>query len=486
MANNKLVKLITRTAKELILPVNKSLAFGDYVDVVAPSVYRGGYSNGQFFFGGNGVDYRFMYNNHQSSLYAYQSCPPLAAVINRKAQCYINGITRVVNTQGKDSSSPQAAKIRKLLSKPNPLQTWRQFEAQQYIYIQLFGFCITLPIIPSGFEAAGPIEATSLWNIPPYMCAIEENQSRVPFFQPDIKSLINYVRFEWGGVSLNLNLDFLYIFTDFIPGSYSYILPDSRVKALAMPINNIIGSLQSRNELINYAGAQGIFSPDTADVAGSIPLKEDEKSQLQDDFKRMYGIQRGQWRYIISPAAIKWTAIGKPTKDLMLFEEIADDIMRICDAYNYPSPLLNSEKGPNVANVEAYRAQIYHDGILPESMDYYEQWNIFFKTQGQNISIIKDYDEIPALQEDRVAEGRALQYVTQALLTMWQQNLITANQFLDSAGLDQVPGFDVYYTDFVKDGKTFPSILPQPNTMNDQNAQNNETQIDKTGGQGQP
>lgn len=457
---NKVTKWIGQVAK-------KSLAFGDYVDIVAPSIYRGGSFDGQFFFGGNGTDYRFEYSNHRSSLAAYQGCPPLTAVINRKAQCYINGRTEILNTQRKESDSPDAKRLRALLKKPNPLQTWKQFEAQQYIYVQLFGFCITLPIIPAGFEKLGPIYATSLWNIPPYMLQIEESTKL--FYQSDLSGILNYIQLNYKGISTKLPLENLFIFKDFTPSAESLIFPESRVKSLSMPVNNIMGAYLTRNELINYAGAQGLFSPDSSDTSGAIPLREDEKSQLQEDFKRQYGVQRGQWRYIIAPAAMKWTAIGKPTKDLMLFEEIGDDIMRICDTYNYPSPLLNSEKGPSVSNTSVYQAQIYTDGIIPEAEDYYEQWNSYFKLDKYNLSLNKNYNHIAVLQENKKEQGQAAYYLNQSLMLLWNEDLITANAILEQNEMDTVAGWDIYRSDFIKMGKLQPNFKPvAPGALQDE------------------
>lgn len=428
---NKLIKWLGDTAA-------KSLAFGDYIDIVQPSIYRGGLFNGNFFFGGNGIDYRFAYSNLGSCTKAYRSCPPLTAVINRKAQCYINGITQINNTLGKEAGSPEAARLRKLLKRPNLLQTWKQFEAQQYIYTQLYGFCITLPIMPSGYEDMGPMYATSLWNLPSNLLAISESQKL--FYETDITGILNYIRLDYKGNSVNLPLKNLFIFKDFMPSADSMIFPASRIEALEMPINNIIGAYMSRNELINYAGAQGVFSPAASDSAGAVNLKEEQKKGLQEDFKRQYGIQRGMWRYIIAPTAMTWTAVGKPTKDLMLFEEIIDDIMRICDAYNYPSPLLNSEKGPNVANTVAYQAQIYTDGIIPESQDIYEQWNAYFNTDKYNLKIEKNYDHIAVLQENKSEASTARKSLDDALSIEFEKGLITLNDWLVELGKEPLPG----------------------------------------------
>jgi hypothetical protein len=240
---------------------------------------------------------------------------------------------------------------------------------------------------------------------------------------------------------------------------------------LELNINNIIAAYIARGELIKFAGAQGIISPEASDASGPIPLKEQEKIELQEQFKRQYGIQSGQYRYMLAPTAIKWTEIGKATRDLMLFEEIVDDVMRICDGLNYPSPLLNTERGPNVSNTSSFQAQVYADGIIPESTDFYEQWNAYFKTDEVNLEMIKDYSDVPALQDNRVEAGRALYYLNQSNMLLWQNNLITANQVLEANELDPVTGFDIYYDDFVKQGKTFAPTQP-PNSNNNNNTQN--------------
>lgn len=454
--------------------VSKSLAFGDYIDVVSPSIFRGGLFNGNFFFGGNTLDYRFAYSNNHSSLKAYETCPPLTAIINRKAQCYINGKTQILNTQGKDATSEDAKRIKRLLKRPNFLQTWKQFEAQQYIYIQLFGFCVTLPLMPIGYETMGPSYASSLWNIPPYMCSISEYSNKLYYEQDDISGIVEYIRLDYKGYTTNLPIDNLFIFKDFTPSAISVVFPESRVKALSMPINNIIGAYMSRHELINYAGAQGLMSPKSSDTAGSIPLKEDQKKQLQEDVKRQYGIQRGQWRYIIAPAAMDWQAIGKPTKDLMLFEEIIDDIMRLCDGYNYPSPLLNSEKGPSVSNTAVYQAQIYTDGIIPESQDIYEQWEAYLNLDKFNLTMTKDFNHIQVLQENKKEQGQALLYLNQSLMLLWAQDLITANQILEANEMDLVTGWDIYMSDFIKLGKIQPNFKPAPGQQDDSVADNTD------------
>lgn len=404
-----------------------------------------------FLTGGQGSLRQFLYEDNFSSIRAYELCPPLAAVINKKAQAYINGKTWVMDTKGKESKTAFATKIKERLKRPNPIQSWKQFEAQQYIYQQIDGFCIALPIMPAGFK--DKIDASSIWNIPSHM--LKRTETGKLWYQTDLSGILQKITLTYKGVETELPLDQIFIFKDFSPNINSQIFPESRIKALQMPINNIIGALESRNVLINYRGALGILSSDS-DKFGYLPIKPDDKKDLQNEFRR-YGLKGQQWKFIITSAAVKWQQMGIPTRDLMLFEEIADDVYMICDQFNYPSDLMANSGKRTYQNAEQANKGLYQDTIIPEAESMYDQWNEFFMTENNQVDIQKDFSHIAVLQQDKVNVGRARYYDNQGLLIMWQQNLITANQWLEMAGMDTLPGTegDVFYSDWVAAGKQF-------------------------------
>lgn len=415
-----------------------------------PQTYRSLMSD-LFLPGGQGPLQQFIYQDNNSSLTAYATCPPFAAVLNKLAKNYVNGKTWLMGKDGKEAKGGYADKLRKILSRPNPLQTWSEFEAQQDIFINMFAWCPCLPIIPLGFK--GIENATSIWNIPTNICKPKE--SNKIWYQTDLAGIVDEIKICYKNQESYLPLDKIFIFRDITPGISSQVFPDSRVQALELPINNIIGAYKSRNVLINYRGALGIISSES-DKNGYIPIKPGDKESLQADFRR-YGLLNQQWKFIITSAAVKWQQIGVATRELMLFEEIQDDIYRICDAYDFPSPLMSSDKNNALggSNQDPAMASLYQNAIIPTSVLRYEQWNIFFKTADNNCKLEKDYSHIPALQANKVEEGRARLYDNQSYLIMWQQNLITANQWLEAVGMDTVAGFDVYYSDWIAEGKSF-------------------------------
>lgn len=420
-----------------------------------PATYRG-LMGDLFLPGGQGPIQQFVYENHASSLIAYNRCPQLNAVINKKAQAYVNGKTWIMDKKGKESNSAFAKKLKARLVKPNPFQSWKQFEAQNYIYQQRAGFCLVLPIIPTGWK--GAINSTSIWNIPPEIIRITE--TRKPFMEVAISTklseIISEIKISYNGDNSLLDVDSVYIFRDWTPGTTSLFLPDSRTKVLSDPINNIIGAYESRRMLIDSRGSMGILSSG-GDKYGYIPIKPTEKEDLQKDFKR-YGLRQSQWKFIITSAAVQWQAMGIPTKDLMLFEEIEDDACAICDEYNYPPYLMGVIKNNSTFNnVSEAKQSLYQDTTIPEAETIYEFWNQMFDCEENEVEMQKDYSHIAVLQEDKVNKGRARLYDNQALLIMWQNNLLTANQWLEEAGMDTVTGWDIYYSDWVKLGMTFGS-----------------------------
>lgn len=440
--------------------------------VLVPSQFRNSPGSPNWFFGPNGIDYKFIFEGATSATKAFNMCPPLAAVITRKTQAYINGITTLLNTQKKEAAGADAKKILALLKNPNPLTSAKDFEAQMYMFIQLYGFCPVLPIYPAGFEQfKDASQASSLWIIPPYMISYKEKQTTMWYKAAKPSDIVEKLLIHYKDLKVEIDIDDLFIFKDFTPSFESAIFPGSRIRPLAMPINNVIGAYESRNELINYAGSQGVLTP-TADGMGPLPLREGEKEQLQADFKRQYGIKRGQSRYIISPTPVDWKQMGRPTKDLMLFEEIIDDIMRICDAYNYPSPLLNSDKGPSVSNTKEFKAQVYQDAIIPESLSIYEQWGTFFKLDGKNLTIVKTYDHLPVLQSDQVDDGKSQLSRNQAYLIAYQNDGITLNAWRELMGYDKTPDGDVYYSQSAQKKAADAATLAQTQARSNSTNQN--------------
>ena len=315
------------------------------------------------------------------------------------------------------------------------------------------GYSVILPIKPVGFKN---IDSKSLWNIPPSMMEVVEKRT-VAFSESNSpKDFIESITLVWQDTRVKLDLDSIYIIKDTSPSFDSLILPQSRIQSLRDQVNNIIGAYESRSTLIHKRGALGILSSDKVDgSSGSDSLTKTEKETIQSDFAK-YGLTKGQWSIIISDAAVKWQQMGYPTKDFMLFDEIEDDIMRICDSFNFPYPLMASAKTNNIggSNTDPNKAMLYQDAIIPEADSDYEQWNNFFGLSEFGIYLSKDYSHIPVLQKDKLNEANARKALNEAKKIEWEFNLITLNQWLESLGEDPIGDAGNFRRSEIKDTNT--------------------------------
>lgn len=437
---------------------------------ISPSEYRGVNEN-WFVEMSNTINGSIMsLQGVQRSLYAYKFCSPVTSIINRKAMAFSNGKLIISNTSGKangkEATGDVATSIRRLLSKPNKIQSGREFEMMAYIYKQIFGWCIILPIIPVGFPKH---KATAWWIIPPTMLNVQEVNDM--FIGNEI---VESISLSYKGKTVKLIVDDLLILKDITPSFNSMVLPESRLSSLTNEITNIIGAYESRNVLITQRGPDKIISSDAGDSSGRIALSDPEKKQVQQDFEK-YGLLKGQWRQIITNAAIKVQTIGYSTRDLMLFEEIQDDIARICDGYAYPYDLISKQEGTTFTNGNTAGRDLYQNAIIPESDYFYSQISEWLQLDSYSLGIEKDFSKVSALQGNKKEDADADYSLSRGLEIDFRNDVITLNQWRIKKGNDPVDGGDVYYSS-MKDllGPSVSSL--QNNTNNGQAQQNNGNQ----------
>lgn len=418
--------------------------------LIQPARYR----NGNFFFGTFGADKAFIWGNYNSSLRAYQRCPVVSSIINRQALATINGKVTIVDDSGKESQKVQAKALRKLLKCPNPLQSGKQFRAQNNVYKRIYGYCPVLRMVPVGFE--NDFSAWRLWNIPPWMIRVEDNTDL--FFLAASKPFKS-IQLTYMGKSVPLdpaNIFFLcesQISTGMFEmnssqDNVSLFLPDSKLLPVDKNIDNIISSLSGRGALNRERGPMWILSNDTADSpdAGSFPLGTTAKDDLQKDFLQ-YGITGGQRKAIITDAKLKLQTVGFDVGQLKLLEGEIQDAKFIADQLNYP-PYLLGLVDAKFDNQQIAERNMYTNSIIPDAESDDEQWGQFFGLEDLGLSIKTDYSYLPVLQEDDAKSSTSRLVLTQALKIEYENGLITKNQWLQEVGLDPIgPEGDLRSTD---------------------------------------
>lgn len=385
------------------------------------------------------------FRTREDYIKAWEQCPPLASILINKAQADINGCVGFrytgTNEPVKVPYNGPAKKLQKLFKKPNPLQTWRQFRAQQKIYQGLFGVCPVLVVKPAGFN--DPLEATAMWNIPPQYFKIHTTGKLL--YANSITDIIDHFEFSYGNTTTRLEVKDVILLNDQGISLTNEIVPDSRIRSLSYPISNVHAVYESLNVLITKRGALGILSNADKDQGGTVGLTPTQKKELQDDFNR-YGLTKNQWQVIITNAALQWQQMAMPVKDLMLLETLIDATRQISDTFGYPFELIGNVKGVTFANKQQAKVMLYQDTIKPESEADFEVYNVYFRLFDSPIEICYTFDHVEALQQS--AKDKAVGDLAEAnaAKVKYEAGAITLNRMRELLGEETVAGDDTYYT----------------------------------------
>lgn len=361
---------------------------------------------------------------------AYTTCPPVSAIINRKAKAFVNGKWWLLDKDGNESKSPISKNVGKLLAKPNLLQSWNQFLVQVKIMEQAFGECFILAIRPVGMNTI-----KSLWVIPNWMIA--PKTGNYYFYATAFDDIITHYELTIAGKKVDIATCDILHHKDITFNTSNPLRGQSRLVALQDPVSNIICAYEARNVLMTKRGAIGILSNESKDATGRLPLLPHEKKQLQTDFRK-YGITKDLYQVIISESNLKWQSMTFPTKDLMLFEEIEDDVRQVADNYDYPMYLLGFKQGSTFSNVGEAKKSLYQDSIIPEAETFALNLNEFLGLTNQGFSLQVFYDHLEVFQQSQKETAEAFKVKNEGMRIAYEMGIVTLEEWRTSIDYDPV------------------------------------------------
>jgi hypothetical protein len=394
------------------------------------------------FFEFNGKTVYLNLNCEADYLEAYRSSSSLKAVINRRAQYFVNGKYKVLND---NTDTPlrgeQAKRINGLLERPNILQTGRQFKAQHDIYIDIFGYCPVIKFAPVGF----PLDVYAMWNLPPWLFDVTFKKVKFWELGPKAKRSEIYESFSvnWEGAKRTLDMESVFIVLDNTISTDSdgnIHLPDSRIKGLEYDISNEIASKQANNTLLTKKGAIGILSgvPPTGTY---VPIKDDkERQRIQDDFKR-YGLTGQEWQVIITDAALNWQSMAMSPTELGVFETMTASQAAICDGMGmYQYIMANGGKSTTFTNLNEAKKSQYQDFIIPDDDSRTEQLSEGIIPTEDKGYITVDYSHVECLQESEKAKADTMKAKADGYQAFYDLGLLTRNDMRKMEGMPMITG----------------------------------------------
>lgn len=389
------------------------------------------YLNGLYdFVGSNGKSAKVDMSTIQGKMSALNACTPFSTTVDKCGSLFSNGRFYVVDQDNNEHNSPKDKngkfdalypkyqKIRSLLSKPNPLQSGRQFNKQVEICLKTFGFC---PIFT--FRAIPGELPISMWVIPPALFHAE--LSGKLWYQSELSEIISKAYISWGGVDIVLEEGDYFIISDGqanISPNKDELKYSTVVDSLSDPVNNWIAQMSARGTLIIDGGPKGIICDNSGgDIYGNSSLSPKEQDELNEKFKRKYGIVNKLYSILVTRAKLSWVPISSQTSDLMLHEEDTACRNLISNAIGLnPNVFVYDSK---YANQDSAKISAYQDLIIPDSENYSEA--LTRAIVGEGVIIKLDYTHISCLQEDKQNSARAFSLATSAISRLYNDGLIT-------------------------------------------------------------
>lgn len=352
----------------------------------------------------------------------YDNCPPLQSVINKKAQAVTKGKIISVDKEDKIIKSVAFDNAMKVLNNPNKYQTRNQLIRTIETFMQVYGAAYVFKIESVGFGLTGLIVIpnnclTITYNKPSDILSNNQNlvQSysinlfgRTYLLQGDNVNLI----YEIQDVSIN------------VTNGKEYT-PKSRVDVLRKPIENIIGSLESRNVIIKKRGSEGILSPQRGDGAGiAIALTPKAKQELQDDYAK-YGLLDDQWHTLITNTPMQYQKIGMNVKEMGLFDGENADHRAIAHAYGVPIPLLGLPETGKYSTYQEAKREFYEDSIITDAEIISQAFDAIFESYKYGYKFYFDFSYLECMQLSQKQKAETFEIMVNSVNAALETGLMT-------------------------------------------------------------
>jgi hypothetical protein len=377
----------------------------------------------------------------------YRENPVLSAVINRKAEYASNAIIKVRNVKNGEiftdkeylenkNIDPIVRNMFKLKNNPNPLQSTKEFLALRSIFKDVFG---------NGYIYANSAnsritikDVAFMWHVWPQWMKPELTGKY--FDQLNESDIIKLWKWEQGTFKKEFNVDEILHRKEpnirLIENS-DLVLGESRQISIAWALSNIKIAYESRNVIAKHRGMNAIISSDMKDgFAGSMPMSDTEKEEVQEDLKERYGFLHNQHRWMVTRQNVKVTPIDQDVRKLGLLNEIASDAMIVAERYGVPETLIKLyQKGATFENQDTAERRMYQNTTIPEETDFWNDINVWLKCREFGYEYLVCFDHIPVLQEDMKQKSDTNKIISAQYKEMFLAGAITYNQWLQAVGL---------------------------------------------------
>ena len=351
------------------------------------------------------------------------------------------------DTDGSETDRLVGARMKQILSRPNVLQSFKEFVEQAFVYRYLTGDSYiyastanTATVRKNLWKYCG-----QFWVLPSQHVQINTGL-RVPLFIDARKeNLVQSYRLnspygtrEYSPVLVlhtrdNHALDL----TD------DYFTGRSRLLSLKYPIANLCAVYEARNVIYTKRGALGAIVNMKRDADTYITMSPDEKREIRSEFQENYGLTARREPVAIIDVPVQYVQFGQSIQDLQPFEEALTDSATIAGIFNIDSVLIPRKDNATFSNLREAECKVYTSTIIPDIKEFCDQFGEFLGLHEAGYYIEARWDDVEVLQQARTQRETANRSISDRCRSEFQAGLISINEWRAAIGKERILG-DIY------------------------------------------
>jgi HK97 family phage portal protein len=347
----------------------------------------------------------------------FKEIPELNAILNIRARAMASWKLSILSTQtGKPAANNET--IVKILRTPNWFQAQVEFWRQSSLFRDIFGNEFIYFLTPSGMGNT----YKGMFTLDPSRVVIKYNSKNQYFLEPTNEPVEYFYRVGYGKPLplekknlIHLNDNRVNISTE------KFLYGTSKIESLRGPLANIREAYKKRNIILKMP--IGIMSNGQADAIGqAVPMDKDEK-ELAQQALRNHGAHP-----VLTNLNVKYSDMNVNAANMGLFDEVREDVGRICDAYGVPYEILSSQKGVTFANLKEAKKQLYEETIIPDAGEKVDALNMKLDTATKSWDIVADFKHLPVFSEDKKQRAISFKQTVDGLKVAVEVGFMTVQQ----------------------------------------------------------
>lgn len=351
------------------------------------------------------------------------------------------------DTDGSQTDRIVGTQMKRLLSRPNVMQSFKEFVEQAFVYRYLTGDCyIYASTVPTATVSKNLWKYCSqFWVLPSQYVRVMTGAS-VPLFR-DVKreSIIEgyLLQCPYGNHLYEPSLVLHMRDNHSLEIAEDYFTGRSRLLALKYPISNLCAVYEARNVIYTKRGALGALVNMKKDADTYLTLAPDEKKSIRQEFQDNYGVTDRRDPIAIIDVPVQYIQFGLSIQDLQPFEESLTDSATIAGIYNIDSVLIPRKENSTFANLKEAECKVYTSTIIPDVKGFCEDMSEFLGLNAAGYYLDATWDHVEVLQEARSRREAANKSISDRCRTEFLAGLISYNEWRVAVGKERISS-DLY------------------------------------------